>query len=138
MAEVEPGGCLIYDSTWPRSALLDREDITIIGVPLSKMCNENFDGARARILMKNIAYVGVIAALQGCSDQGPQPPSLSGFDSGTSAIEPGSTTASCTLSGRSSGTIPYSKVASAGSTVAPSNATSAPTSGPRTRCRVLT
>ena len=63
MAEVEPGGCLIYDSTWPRSALLDREDITIIGVPLSKMCNENFDGARARILMKNIAYVGVIAAL---------------------------------------------------------------------------
>ena len=27
------------------------------------MCNEHFDGARARILMKNIAYVGVIAAL---------------------------------------------------------------------------
>ena len=27
------------------------------------MCNENFEGARARILMKNIAYVGAIAAL---------------------------------------------------------------------------
>ena len=27
------------------------------------MCNETFDGARARILMKNIAYVGVVAAL---------------------------------------------------------------------------
>ena len=63
LADVEPGGCLIYDSTWPRSKLLDRDDITIIGVPLSKMCNERFDGARARILMKNIAYVGVIAAL---------------------------------------------------------------------------
>ncbi len=63
MAEVEPGGCLIYDSTWPRSSLLNREDITIIGIPLSKMCNEHFDGARARILMKNIAYVGAIAAL---------------------------------------------------------------------------
>ena len=63
LAEVEPGGFLIYDSTWPRSALLNREDITIIGVPLSKMCIEHFDGARARILMKNIAYVGVIAAL---------------------------------------------------------------------------
>jgi len=63
LAEVEPGGFLIYDSTWPRSALLNREDITIIGVPLSRMCNEHFDGARARILMKNIAYVGVIAAL---------------------------------------------------------------------------
>jgi 2-oxoglutarate ferredoxin oxidoreductase subunit alpha len=63
LADVEPGGCLIYDSTWPRSALLSRDDITIIGVPLSRMCNEHFDGARARILMKNIAYVGVIAAL---------------------------------------------------------------------------
>ncbi len=63
LAEVEPGGFLIYDSTWPRSSLLNREDITIIGVPLSKMCIERFDGARARILMKNIAYVGVIAAL---------------------------------------------------------------------------
>jgi 2-oxoglutarate ferredoxin oxidoreductase subunit alpha len=63
LKDVEPGGCLIYDSTWPRSNLLNRDDITIIGVPLSKMCNEHFDGARARILMKNIAYVGVIAAL---------------------------------------------------------------------------
>ncbi|MBT8107565.1 MAG: 2-oxoacid:acceptor oxidoreductase subunit alpha [Gammaproteobacteria bacterium] len=63
MEMVEPGGCLIYDSTWPRSDLLNRADITIIGIPLSKMCNEHFDGARARILMKNIAYVGAIAAL---------------------------------------------------------------------------
>ena len=63
LADVTPGGWLIYDSTWPRHKLLDRDDITVLGVPLSKMCNENFDGARARILMKNIAYVGVIAAL---------------------------------------------------------------------------
>lgn len=63
MADVAPGGWLIYDSTWPRSTMLDREDIAVIGVPLSRMCNETFDGARARILMKNIAYVGVIAAL---------------------------------------------------------------------------
>ena len=63
LAEVEPGGCLIYDSTWPRSSLLNRDDITIIGIPLSKMCNQTFEGVRARILMKNIAYVGAIAAL---------------------------------------------------------------------------
>jgi len=63
LAEVAPGGWLIYDSTWPRSKLLDRDDITVLGIPLSKMCNENFDGARARILMKNIAYVGAVAAL---------------------------------------------------------------------------
>ena len=63
MAEVASGGWLIYDSTWPRSRLLDREDITVLGIPLSGMCNERFDGVRARILMKNIAYVGVLAAL---------------------------------------------------------------------------
>jgi len=63
MAEVRLGGWLIYDSTWPRSRLLDREDINVLGVPLSALCNENFDGARSRILMKNIAYVGVAAAL---------------------------------------------------------------------------
>jgi 2-oxoglutarate ferredoxin oxidoreductase subunit alpha len=63
LAEVATGGWLIYDSTWPRSKLLDRDDITVLGIPLSKMCNESFDGARARILMKNIAYVGAVAAL---------------------------------------------------------------------------
>ncbi len=63
MADVTPGGWLIYDSTWPRSKLLDRADINIFGIPLSRLCNEQFDGARARILMKNIAYVGVLAAL---------------------------------------------------------------------------
>ena len=63
MADVAPGGWLIYDSTWPRSTLLNRDDIHVLGVPLSRLCNEHFDGARTRILMKNIAYVGVIASL---------------------------------------------------------------------------
>ena len=63
MAEVEPGGWLIYDSTWPRSQTMNRPDITVIGIPFSRLCNEQFEGARARILMKNIAYVGAIAAL---------------------------------------------------------------------------
>jgi 2-oxoglutarate/2-oxoacid ferredoxin oxidoreductase subunit alpha len=61
--EVAPGGYLVYDSTWPRPALLKREDITVIGVPLARLCNENFGGVRTRILMKNICYAGVLAAL---------------------------------------------------------------------------
>ena len=63
MAEVSPGGFLIYDSTWPRERMMNREDITILGVPLSKLCNEQFSVSRVRILMKNVAYVGVLAAL---------------------------------------------------------------------------
>jgi len=39
--------------------VLKREDITILGVPLAKICNENFVGVRNRILMKNIMYAGV-------------------------------------------------------------------------------
>jgi 2-oxoglutarate ferredoxin oxidoreductase subunit alpha len=61
--ELCSGGYLIYDSTWPRSALLQRGDITVLGVPLAKLVNENFEGVRNRILLKNVAYAGVVAAL---------------------------------------------------------------------------
>ena len=63
MESLRSGGWMIYDSTWPRSKLLTRDDVQILGVPLARMCNEHFDGARARVLMKNIAYVGVLTAL---------------------------------------------------------------------------
>jgi len=63
IAEVSPGGYLLYDSSWPRPALLARHDVTVLGVPLAQMCSEHFEGARARILMKNIMYAGVLAAL---------------------------------------------------------------------------
>ena len=63
LQEVAPGGTLIYDSTWPRDRLLARSDIRVLGVPLARMCNEHFTNARTRILMKNMAYVGTLAAL---------------------------------------------------------------------------
>ena len=62
-AEVSPGGYLLYDSTWPRVRDFNRDDIHIIGVPLADMVNHQFVDARTRILMKNIAYVGALAAL---------------------------------------------------------------------------
>ncbi|MFL6550327.1 MAG: 2-oxoacid:acceptor oxidoreductase subunit alpha [Povalibacter sp.] len=61
--EVSAGGYLLYDSSWPRPTLLKRDDITILGVPLARMCNDTFKGVRARILLKNIMYSGVLAAL---------------------------------------------------------------------------
>lgn len=62
LAEVRPGGWLLHDSTWPLPHTLTRDDITILGVPLARLCTENFKGARERILMKNIAYAGALAA----------------------------------------------------------------------------
>lgn len=63
LKDVSPGGYLIYDSTWPRPALLKRDDITILGAPLAMMCNDTFKGVRARILLKNIMCAGLLAAL---------------------------------------------------------------------------
>lgn len=63
LASLAPGGVLLYDSTWPRPHFMTRQDVTIVGIPLSKMCNDAFDIARSRILMKNMAYVGAAAAL---------------------------------------------------------------------------
>lgn len=63
LAELSTGGILVYDSTWPRPQLESRPDVTVIGVPLMAMCNEVVKAARSRILMKNMAYVGAVAAL---------------------------------------------------------------------------
>jgi len=65
VAEVRSGGWLLYDSTWPLDEKLIRPDVTYIGVPLADMCNTAFKGIRERILMKNIAYSGALAALIG-------------------------------------------------------------------------
>ena len=46
LAIVDAGGYLLYDSTWPRENLMSRDDITVLGVPLARMCNENFDTAK--------------------------------------------------------------------------------------------
>lgn len=62
IAEVVPGGYVLHDSTWPLRRELRREDLTFLGLPLAGMCNERFEGARERILMKNVAYVGALAA----------------------------------------------------------------------------
>src|ERR671919_511325 len=65
VAEVRSGGYLLFDSSWPLDDKLKRPDITYIGIPLAEMCNATFKGVRERILMKNIAYAGALAALIG-------------------------------------------------------------------------
>ncbi|HEX4914318.1 MAG TPA: 2-oxoacid:acceptor oxidoreductase subunit alpha, partial [Vicinamibacterales bacterium] len=65
VAEVRSGGYLLYDSSWPLDDKLKRPDVTYLGIPLAEMCNATFKGVRERILMKNIAYAGALAALIG-------------------------------------------------------------------------
>ncbi|HSM61760.1 MAG TPA: 2-oxoacid:acceptor oxidoreductase subunit alpha [Longimicrobiales bacterium] len=63
IAEVQSGGWVLYDSTKPLDDELMRADVTFLGIPLARMCAERFERARERILMKNIGYVGALAAL---------------------------------------------------------------------------
>jgi 2-oxoglutarate ferredoxin oxidoreductase subunit alpha len=60
---VREGGYLLYDSSWPLDAKLVRENITILAIPFGKMCVEAFEGDRQRTLLRNIVYVGALAAL---------------------------------------------------------------------------
>ena len=61
--EIVPGGYLFYDSTKPLPASKFRDDIHVIGVPLTAICNEAYSVPRERQLFKNICYVGALSWL---------------------------------------------------------------------------
>ena len=61
--EIEPGGYLFYDSTKPMPASMFRDDINIVGVPLTAIANATYTDARQRQLFKNIIYVGALSVL---------------------------------------------------------------------------
>jgi 2-oxoglutarate ferredoxin oxidoreductase subunit alpha len=63
LAEIEPGGFLFYDSTKPLPPSKFRDDVQVVGVPLTEMCNRAYADPRQRQLFKNIIYVGALAAL---------------------------------------------------------------------------
>ncbi len=63
IAEVRQDGYVLYDSTWPLPPELVRSDLSFLGVPLTKLCVDNFRESRARSLMKNICCVGALVAL---------------------------------------------------------------------------
>ena len=61
--EIEAGGYLFYDSTKQLPKSKFRDDITVIGMPLTEICNREYTDARQRQLFKNIIYVGALSAL---------------------------------------------------------------------------
>ena len=63
VATVRPGGFLLYDSSWPLPKELERDGITILGIPFGRLCVEAFEGDRERTLLRNVAYTGALTAL---------------------------------------------------------------------------
>ena len=60
---IDPGGYLFYDSTKPLPKSKFRDDVRVIGVPLTEICNRAYADPRQRQLFRNIIYVGALAAL---------------------------------------------------------------------------
>lgn len=63
IAEITPGGYLFYDSTRPLPPSKFRDDIHVIGMPLTEICNAVYSDPRQRQLFKNIVYVGALSVL---------------------------------------------------------------------------
>src|SRR5207248_6985027 len=69
VASIDAGGYLFYDSTKPLPPSKFREDVNVIGVPLTEICNCTYTDARQRQLFKNILYVGALASLMGIESE---------------------------------------------------------------------
>ena len=63
LKEIEPGGYLFYDNTRPLPPSKFRDDVNVIGMPLTAICNRTYADARQRQLFKNIMYVGALSML---------------------------------------------------------------------------
>jgi 2-oxoglutarate ferredoxin oxidoreductase subunit alpha len=63
LKEIERGGYLFYDSTKPMPDSRFRDDIQIIGVPLTEICSREYSDPRQRTLFKNIVGLGALCAL---------------------------------------------------------------------------
>ena len=63
VAEVEPGGYLFYDSTKPLPPEAFRDDISVIGMPVTAICNATYEDSRQRQLFKNIMVLGALSQL---------------------------------------------------------------------------
>src|SRR5256885_6932347 len=63
--EIDPGGYLFYDNTKPLPPSRFRDDIQVIGMPLTAICNATHTDSRERQLFKNILYVGALAGMMG-------------------------------------------------------------------------
>src|SRR6204780_4159992 len=65
IASIDPGGYLFYDSSRPIPQSRFRDDINVIRMPLTEICNSTYDDPRQKQLFKNIIYVGALAQLLG-------------------------------------------------------------------------
>jgi len=61
--DILPGGYFLFDSTKELPEEFQRDDVNVIGIPLTSLCNKAFSNPKLRQLLKNIIYVGALSFL---------------------------------------------------------------------------
>ncbi len=61
--DVLPGGYFLFDSTKRLPDACTRDNLNVIAIPLTELCNRAFADPRLRQLLKNIIYIGALARL---------------------------------------------------------------------------
>ena len=69
LKEIEPGGYLFHDSTKPLPKSKFRDDVRVLAMPITQICNATYSDPRQRQIFKNIIYVGALAQLLGIETQ---------------------------------------------------------------------
>lgn len=60
---LKPGGYFIYDNSKPLYDEFIRDDVNYIGIPMMLLSKEHFVNPRVQQLLKNVIYIGAVAAL---------------------------------------------------------------------------
>ncbi len=61
--DVLPGGYFLFDSSKQLPEEFQRDDVNVIGIPITSLCNKAFSNPKLRQLLKNIIYVGALSFL---------------------------------------------------------------------------
>ncbi len=63
LKEIEPGGYVFYDNTKALPPSKFRDDINVVGMPLTEISNSSYSNPRERQLFKNIICLGALAGM---------------------------------------------------------------------------
>ncbi len=69
LKELSPGGYLFYDNSKALPPSKFRDDIQILGMPLTEISNATYTDSRERQLFKNIIYLGALSFLLGIESE---------------------------------------------------------------------
>ncbi|MBV9971974.1 MAG: 2-oxoacid:acceptor oxidoreductase family protein, partial [Candidatus Eremiobacteraeota bacterium] len=84
---VKPGGLIVHDSTFARTGVTERADVTYFAVPFTELAKTRIEQGALRKYLTNMIYVGVLAELLGIDVATVEQAVRTQFKSKASAVE---------------------------------------------------